>query len=106
MELTAVIKGLQCLNRPVSLKIVTDSQYVKNAFTEGWLQNWKKKQWKTSTKADVKNKDLWLELSGLVEKHHIIWEWVKGHSGDTYNELCDKLARDAIKYQLGIDERT
>lgn len=106
MELMAVIKGLECLVRPVALTIITDSQYVKNAFTAGWLQNWKRNNWKTSTKEDVKNKDLWLELSLLVEKHVVTWQWVKGHSGNVYNDICDKIAREAIKFKLGVDERT
>jgi ribonuclease HI len=105
MELIAVIRGLECLVRSVPVKIITDSQYVKNAFTQGWLQNWKKNNWKTSTKEDVKNKDLWLELSALVAGHIVTWEWVKGHSGNTYNDLCDELARAAIKAKAGIDEK-
>jgi ribonuclease HI len=106
MELMAVIKGLQCLSRSMPVKIVTDSQYVKNAFTEGWLENWKKNSWKTRTKQDVKNKDLWLELSATVDEHKVIWQWVKGHSGDKYNDICDEIARQAIKSKKGIDERT
>ena len=105
MELMAVIKGLECLVRTLPVKIITDSQYVKNAFTQGWLQNWKKNNWKTSTKDDVKNKDLWLELSMLVANHVVTWEWVKGHSGNLYNDICDELARNAIKTKSGIDEK-
>ena len=105
MELMAVIKGLKCLVRTTAVKIITDSQYVKNAFTEGWLQNWKQNNWKTKTREDVKNKDLWLELSALVENHKVIWEWVKGHSGNKYNDICDSIARSAIKEKSGIDSK-
>lgn len=106
MELTAVIKGLECLTRPTNLKIITDSQYVKNAFTAGWLENWKKNNWQTSTKEPVKNKDLWLTLSTLLQHHHVSWEWVKGHSGNIYNDICDTIAREAIRHKVGIDVRT
>ena len=105
MELLAVIKGLQCLTRRIPVKIITDSQYVKNAFTQGWLKNWRRNNWKTSNRDDVKNKDLWLELSMLVEGYDVTWEWVKGHSGNTYNDLCDSLAREAIRCKTGTDER-
>ncbi len=105
MELMAVIKGLECLTRVMAIKIITDSQYVKNAFTQGWIKNWKKNHWKTSTKEEVKNKDLWLILDALVAKHEVTWEWVKGHSGDVYNDYCDKIARESIKLKHGIDER-
>ncbi len=105
MELMAVIKGLECLSRSMAVKIITDSQYVKNAFTQGWLENWKQNNWKTKNYGDVKNKDLWLSLSALVERHKVIWEWVKGHSGNMYNEVCDTLAREAIKKKRGTDER-
>ncbi len=105
MEMMAVIKGLQCLTRPVVLKIVTDSQYVKNAFTQGWFDQWRRNNWRTSSKSPVKNQDLWLELYALLSKHQVEWEWVKGHSGDKYNEKCDTLARQAIGAKQGIDER-
>lgn len=105
MELLAVIKALECLTRSVQVKIITDSQYVKNAFTQGWLQNWQRKNWKTSSNEDVKNRDLWEQLILLANKHKLEWQWVKGHSGDFYNEQCDTLAREAIKNKAGLDER-
>jgi ribonuclease HI len=96
MELIAVISGLQALKKPCQVKIVTDSQYVKNAFTEGWLQSWQKKGWKNAQGQPVKNQDLWLTLCALTKTHHIQWEWVRGHSGHIWNERCDKLARMEI----------
>ena len=105
MELTAVIRGLECLTKPVSVLIITDSQYVKNAFTEGWLKNWQNNGWKTKSGSPVKNQELWQLLQGLSRKHNLTWEWVKGHSGHGYNEECDSLARAAIKNKHGTDEK-
>ena len=58
--------------------------------------NWKKNGWITSSKKDVKNKNLWIELDKLVNKNKIEWEWVKGHSGNKFNEKVDELANEAI----------
>ena len=105
MELTAVIRGLEALVRPCSVVVTTDSVYVKNAFTEGWITSWQNKGWKTSTGSAVKNQDLWLELIGLSRIHTLEWKWIKGHSGHEYNEMCDSLARSAVKNKNGTDER-
>lgn len=106
MELTAVIRGLEALVRPSEVLVVTDSKYVKNAFTEGWLDSWQAKGWKTKDGKPVKNQDLWMELCRLRRIHALEWEWVKGHSGHSYNELCDGLAREAIASRAGKDERS
>lgn len=90
MELLAVIKALHLTNSNDTIKIYTDSVYVMHAFTEGWLENWKKKDWKK-----VKNRELWEELDLLVSKRTITWQWVKGHSGNKYNEMVDKMAVEA-----------
>ncbi len=105
MELLGVIRGLEALLRTAKVHIVTDSTYVKNAFTEGWLASWQRNGWKTRTGDPVKNQDLWLELCYLQRKHVLTWEWVKGHSGHEYNEICDTLARQAIGRKAGVDER-
>lgn len=105
MELTAVIKGLECLKKNMHVHIITDSQYVKNAFTQKWLENWIKNGWKTKSGDAVKNQELWKQLNLLETKHHLTWEWVKGHSGNLYNDMCDELARNAIQNKSGIDER-
>ena len=105
MELMGVISGLEALKRPTKVHIVTDSTYVKNAFTEGWLEGWQRNGWRTSSKEPVKNQDLWLRLCHLQRVHVLSWEWVKGHSGHPMNELCDSLAREAIKNKTGIDKR-
>ena len=92
MELTSAIKALQHFKNPEELTIVTDSKYVKDGI-QSWIANWKKNGWKTASKKPVKNKELWLELDSEIAKHNINWEWVKGHTGDTYNEKADFLAR-------------
>ena len=92
MELTATIKALQHFKSSEELTLVTDSKYVKDGI-QSWIANWKKNGWKTTSKKPVKNKELWLELDSEIAKHNINWEWVKGHTGDTYNEKADFLAR-------------
>ena len=96
MELTAVIKSLEILNRPCSIIITTDSQYVKNGITK-WIHNWKKNGWKTANKKPVKNKSLWIHLDEVISGHKIQWEWIKGHSGHPQNERADELANLAIE---------
>lgn len=91
MELQATIEGLRALNRPCDVTIVTDSQYVKKGITQ-WIHGWLKNNWQTASKKPVKNKDQWLELHSLCQKHTVQWEWVKGHNGDYYNEIADQLA--------------
>ena len=97
MELTAAIRALESLKRPCSVKLITDSSYVRNGITE-WLPNWKKRGWKTAAKKPVKNADLWQRLDRLAQAHQISWHWVKGHSGHPENERADELAN------RGIDE--
>ena len=95
MELTAVIKALECLNRKCKIVISTDSNYVKNGITD-WIKSWKNNGWKTAKKSPVKNKELWIKLDLLVENHDIDWKWIKGHSGHPQNERADELANEAI----------
>ena len=97
MELTAVIEGLNSLKRQCSVKITTDSTYVKDGITS-WIHNWKKRNWKTASKKPVKNQDLWQALDKAVSEHDVEWAWVKGHSGHRENEMADELAN------RGIDE--
>jgi ribonuclease HI len=95
MELTAVIKALECLNRKCKIVITTDSNYVKNGITD-WIKSWKNNGWKTAKKSPVKNKELWIKLDSLVANHDIDWKWIKGHSGHPQNERADELANEAI----------
>lgn len=97
MELSAVIAGLEALTRPSVVDLYSDSQYVLNGL-KSWLKGWKAKGWRTSTKAPVKNVDLWKRLDELMGGHEIRFHWVRGHSGHPENELCDEMAvaaRDA-----------
>ena len=96
MELMAVIKGLEALNRASSVMVTTDSKYVKNGITE-WIHNWKRNGWKTAAKKPVKNEDLWRELDDMVAKHQVTWQWVKGHAGHEDNERADELANRGIE---------
>ena len=105
MELQAIVHGLSVLKKPCEIKVTTDSQYAKNAFTAGWLTSWQKNGWKTADKKPVKNQDLWMILSELRRTHSLSWAWVKGHSGDRFNDMCDTLATQAIIHRAGIDER-
>jgi len=98
MELTAVIMALRALKTmdvPRSAVLLTDSQYVQKGISE-WIHNWKRNSWKTSDKKPVKNQDLWIELDALAADFKLKWEWVKGHAGNEYNELCDAMTRQAI----------
>lgn len=97
MELMAAIKGLEALSRRCEVILTTDSQYVKNGITR-WIDNWKRKGWKTASRQPVKNVDLWQRLDELVGQHDVTWHWVKGHSGHSENEIADQLAN------RGIDE--
>ncbi len=95
MELVAVIESLKAISKPFEIEITTDSKYVKNGITS-WIHNWKKNGWKTAAKKPVKNKELWIKLDHLIQKHNISWKWVKGHSGHIENERADELANEAI----------
>ena len=99
MELQAAIAALNALSKKTKIVIVTDSKYVQKGITD-WLPRWKKNLWKTSTKKNVKNKDLWEKLDILVNQNEVEWLWVKGHAGDTENERADTLARQEVEALL------
>ena len=94
MELMAAIRALEALRRASSVRLTTDSQYVKQGI-ESWLPRWQANGWRTSDKKAVKNQDLWERLTAAVAPHRVQWHWTRGHSGHTENEIVDKLARDA-----------
>ena len=96
MEITAVLEGLKALKEPCEVDVYSDSAYVVNAFNQGWVESWVLNGWKTSTKDNVKNVDLWQELLKLCEKHKIIWHKVKGHADNEKNNRCDYLATHQI----------
>lgn len=97
MELLAVIIGLEALKKPCSVKIVSDSKYVVDSISKGWLDNWAAKNWIKSGNKPVPNAELWKRLINAAKIHDIELEWIKGHAGYEYNERCDKLAVNAYK---------
>ena len=95
MELMAAIIGLESLKEPCEVTLTTDSKYVMKGITD-WIENWKKRDWKTTAKKPVKNEDLWRRLDKVSHQHEINWQWVRGHSGHLENELVDTLANQGI----------
>lgn len=95
MELTAVIRALEALKRPVRARLYTDSEYVRRGITE-WLSAWQARGWRTADRKPVKNQDLWHRLAELAAAHEIEWHWVPGHAGVPGNERVDRLANEAI----------
>lgn len=95
MEMLALLRGLQVLKRPCKLHVYIDSTYVMNAFKKGWLENWKKKGWKTASKKPVHNRDLWELLDEQVQRHEVEFTWVKGHADNEENNRCDELGVQA-----------
>ena len=97
MELTAAVEALSALTEPCSVTIVTDSAYLKRAFTDGWLDNWQRNGWRTANRKPVKNQDLWRRLLRLTINHKVTWTWIRGHAGHPENERVDRLALVARK---------
>ena len=95
MELLGVIVGLENLNRPCTVDVFTDSQYVVNAFNQHWVDGWLRRGWKNASKKPVKNIDLWKRLLAAKEPHDVRFHWVRGHAGHAENERCDSLATTA-----------
>ena len=90
MELTAVIRALEALKEPCAVTVYTDSQYISRAITEGWLKKWKAAGF--TKKGGLKNAELWRALDGLLQRHEVRFQWVKGHADNAYNNRCDALA--------------
>lgn len=92
MELTAVIEALSALKEPCAVTLTSDSKYVIDAVTKGWVYSWKKNGWRKADKKPALNVDLWEKLLPLLDKHRVTFVWVKGHDGHPENERCDRLA--------------
>ena len=92
MELTGVIEALSALKEPCNVLLTTDSKYVVDSITNGWVYGWQKRGWVKSDKKPALNVDLWKQLLPLLEKHQVTFHWVKGHAGHPENERCDQLA--------------
>ena len=95
MEMMAAIRALETLKRPATVRLHTDSAYLRDGITR-WIHAWKVKGWKTADKKPVKNVDLWQRLEAAAERHRVEWVWVRGHAGHPENERADALARAAI----------
>lgn len=96
MELTAVINGLKALRKQCDVVVTTDSKYVVDGINNGWAVSWRDNGWRKNNNKPALNADLWNELLLLCENHNVVFNWVKGHNGHTYNELCDNMATAAI----------
>lgn len=97
MELFAVISGLNCLKEQCEVTVYSDSAYTVNAFNNGWVYDWQNNGWKRADGKDVQNIDLWRQLINLTQEHKVSFVKVKGHADNEYNNICDKLATDAVK---------
>lgn len=105
MEMMAAIQALESLKRPCQVKLSTDSQYLKKGITE-WIDDWKRRGWKTAAKKPVKNADLWQRLDSAIRHHQVEWHWVRGHNGHVENEIADNLANKAIDEMRGKTAQT
>ncbi|MGN1060465.1 MAG: ribonuclease HI [Candidatus Coproplasma sp.] len=97
MELFAVISALECLKEPCEVTLYSDSAYTVNSFLNGWVYEWEKSDWKKADKKPVLNSDLLKRLLSLTKTHKVEFIKVKGHADNEYNNICDKLATDAVK---------
>jgi ribonuclease HI len=95
MELMAAIEGLNALKRPCAVELFTDSEYLKKG-TQSWLPQWKRRGFRTMDGQPVKNQDLWQKLEQAAGRHTVEWKWIRGHAGNPMNELCDRLAKEAM----------
>ncbi len=96
MELMGAIGALEALTKPATIRLHTDSMYLRDGITK-YIHNWKKNGWRTADKKPVKNVDLWKRLELALEPHQIEWHWVKGHAGHVENERADALARQGVE---------
>jgi len=97
MEMKAALAALERLKEPCDVRLVSDSAYLINGFSQKWLDKWQKNGWQTSKKTPVENQELWKALLVQSQKHNIDWVKIKGHAGHPENERCDELARQAIE---------
>ncbi len=101
MELTAAIRALEALNTPCRVDLYSDSAYLVNAFEQGWLNNWVRRNWVKADKKPVENVDLWKRILELVSIHTVVFHKVKGHASNKENNRCDELAVAAVKQFKG-----
>lgn len=107
MEILSAVAGLEILKEPCRVTVHSDSRYLVDAQSKGWVESWKKRGWRKADKSAVKNVDLWMRLERAAAPHRIEWRWVKGHDGHEMNERCDRLATMAADGEMGpllVDE--
>jgi ribonuclease HI len=95
MEILAAVEALRALNEPCIVTLHSDSQYLVNAISKGWVKRWQAKNWMRNKDERALNVDLWQQLLPLLEKHNVTFVWVRGHVGNPDNERCDVLAKQA-----------
>ena len=96
MELKAAIVALQRFKERSELRITSGSQYLVYGMAK-WLDEWKGNGWRKTNNKPVENEDLWRRLSALGLYHRVEWVWVKAHNGDRFNELANRLAKEAAE---------
>lgn len=100
MELLGVISALEALKEPCRVELYSDSKYVIDALQKRWVWGWKQRGWIKSDKKPALNRDLWERLLPLVEKHEMVYHWIKGHAETEENNRCDQLAvAESKKFQ-------
>ncbi len=105
MEIYAAIKGLEMLKESCKVTLYSDSQYVVNAMTQGWVARWQQRSWRRAGNEPALNADLWKQLTALCEKHEVSFVWIRGHNGNVENERCDRLSTAFIsRRDLAVDE--
>ena len=92
MELSAVLFALKALKEPCHITLQSDSKYVLDSLSKGWVYGWQKKGWKKSDGKPALNVDLWQPLLTEIAKHEMEYVWIKGHAGHPENERCDTQA--------------
>jgi ribonuclease HI len=103
MELMAAIEALTALKRRCLVELFTDSEYLKKGI-QSWLPRWKTRGFRTIDGQPVKNQDLWQKLEQAASQHEVEWKWVRAHAGNRINELCDRLAKEALEYGLNSSD--
>ena len=100
MELTGVLRALECLKEPCEITLCSDSKYVMDGLSKGWAKSWRARGWVKSDKKPALNADLWAALLDAAEPHTFHYRWIKGHAGHPENEQCDRMAvAEAAKFK-------
>lgn len=104
MEIRGVLHALEYLTRPCVVHIFSDSKYVVDAISKGWLVNWQRNGWRTANKKEVKNRDLWEQMIRELQRHKVHFHWIKAHAGHPENERCDELAKKSAMAEDMIED--